>query len=128
MTESRTYRITEAARLAGITVRTLHHYDAIGLLVPRRTAAGYRLYSVRDLLRLQQIVIQRSLGFSLEQIRRWLDDPEFDHERALMHQRAVLLEDVHERFAKTLDAEHAGLAVFLAAAIRLNAERAVGAS
>jgi MerR family transcriptional regulator, thiopeptide resistance regulator len=86
-----TYQVSEVAELSGVSVRALHHYDAIGLLVPRgRSAAGYRLYDKRDLLRLQQIVIGRTLGLSLEAIRRSLDDPQFDRRRALTEQRAAL--------------------------------------
>ena len=86
-------RVSEVARLAGVTVRTLHHYDAIGLLVPsRRSAKGYRLYTDDDLLRLQQIVIGRALGMSLERIRRTLDDPDFELAEALREQRALLVE------------------------------------
>ena len=81
----------EVARIAGVSVRTLHHYDAIGLLVPRtRTGAGYRLYTESDLLRLQQILIGRELGLSLEEIRRSLDDPRFDRQAALRDQRERL--------------------------------------
>ena len=71
MTRTRTYQVKDVARLTGVSVRTLHHYDAIGLLVPGgRTAAGYRLYTDADLLRLQQILIGRELGLPLEDIRR----------------------------------------------------------
>ena len=88
MTRLRTYQVKDVARLAGVSVRTLHHYDSIGLLVPRtRTAAGYRLYTDSDLLRLQQILIGRELGLSLEEIRRSLDDPRFDQKVALLDQR-----------------------------------------
>ncbi len=63
------YRAHEFAELAGITVRTLHHYDRLGLLKPkRRTAAGYRLYEDRDLERLEQVVALKYLGMSLRQI------------------------------------------------------------
>lgn len=79
------------AQLAGVTVRTLHHYDAIGLLSPkRRSAKGYRLYGADDLLRLQQILIRRELGMSLEQIGRALDEPGFDMRTALLEQRNQL--------------------------------------
>ena len=65
--------IGEAARIAGVTVRTLHHYDDIGLLVPsERSAAGYRLYAAGDLERLQQILLYRELDLPLEAIRRLL--------------------------------------------------------
>jgi len=60
-----------AAR-AGISVRTLHHYDRLGLLRPRRTAAGYRLYSERDFVRLQQIVTLKFIGLPLTEIREFL--------------------------------------------------------
>ena len=97
MTRSRTYQVKDAARLAGISVRTLHHYDSIGLLIPgARTAAGYRLYTDADLLRLQQILIGRELGLSLEEIRRALDDPRFDRKAALLDQRERLRERVQQ--------------------------------
>jgi MerR family transcriptional regulator, thiopeptide resistance regulator len=88
---SRTYQVKDVARLAGVSIRTLHHYDSIGLLVPgTRTAAGYRLYTEADLFRLQQILIGRELGLSLEEIRRSLDDPRFDRKAALLDQRERL--------------------------------------
>ncbi|MGB1014556.1 MAG: MerR family transcriptional regulator, partial [Nannocystaceae bacterium] len=72
------YRVGELAQLAGISVRALHHYDAIGLLCPKaRSAAGYRLYDAEDLLRLQQIMIRRELGLTLEQIRATIDASDF---------------------------------------------------
>ena len=87
------YTVRELARLAGVTVRTLHHYDQIGLLKPSsRTAAGYRLYEQDDLLRLQQILFFRELDFPLEDIRRILDHPEFDRVKALERHRRMLLE------------------------------------
>ena len=83
--------------MAGVSVRTLHHYDAIGLLVPRiRTDARYRLYTDADLLRLQQILIGRELGLSLEEIGRSLDDPGFDRRIALIDQRERLRERVQQ--------------------------------
>lgn len=91
MKQRRTYQVKEVARIAGVSVRALHHYDDIGLLAPTaRTGAGYRLYDDDDLLRLQQILIGRELGLSLEQIRRSLDDPRFDRRRALLAQRDEL--------------------------------------
>jgi DNA-binding transcriptional MerR regulator len=89
--ERRTYQVKDVARLAGVSIRTLHHYDKIRLLVPRsRSSAGYRLYNATDLLRLQQILIGRELGLSLEEIRRSLDDPRFDRRKALLAQREQL--------------------------------------
>ena len=91
MAVRRTYQVKEVARLSGLTIRALHHYDSLGLLVPSaRSAAGYRLYDDDDLLRLQQILIGRELGLSLEAIRRSLDDPAFDRKQALLAQRGVL--------------------------------------
>jgi DNA-binding transcriptional MerR regulator len=96
----RTYRVKDIARLAGVSIRTLHHYDSIGLLVPgARTAAGYRLYTDADLLRLQQILIGRELGLSLEDIRRSLDDPRFDRRRSLVEQRERLRERARQTAA-----------------------------
>ena len=84
--------------MARVSVRTLHYYDEIGLLVPTaRTDAGYRLYTDEDLLRLQQILIGRELGLSLEDIRRSLDDPSFDSRQALLAQKGQL----QERAAQT---------------------------
>lgn len=109
MAALRTYRIAEVAALAGVTVRALHHYDEIGLLTPSiRSKAGYRLYTERDLLRLQQIMIQRELGLPLEHIRRVLDDPTFDLRAALLAQKTAL----EQRAAQTralLDAVNAAL-------------------
>lgn len=91
VTRSRTYQVKDVARFAGISVRTLHHYDSIGLLVPGAwTAAGYRLYTDSDLVRLQHILIGRDFGLSLEEIRRSLDDPDFDQKAALLDHRARL--------------------------------------
>ena len=97
VTRSRTFQVKDVARIAGVSVRTLHHYDAIGLLAPQlRTAAGYRVYTDADLLRLQQILIGRELGLSLEEIRRSLDDPGFDRMAALFDQRERLRERVQQ--------------------------------
>ena len=98
MKPRRTFHVKEVAALANVSVRALHHYDEIGLLVPKgRSQAGYRLYDETDLLRLQQIAIGRALGLPLEVIRRGLDDPEFDQRKALLAQRQQL----HERNQQT---------------------------
>jgi len=71
-------KVGELARRTGLTVRTLHHYDEIGLLKPSlHTAAGHRLYTAADVARLQQVLSLRLLGFSLEQVRDCLDRPGF---------------------------------------------------
>ena len=85
------YTVHQLANMAGISVRTLHHYDHIGLLKPpARTAAGYRLYRTEDLFRLQQILLYRELDLPLEEIRRILDDPGFDPVQALAQHRRTL--------------------------------------
>jgi MerR family transcriptional regulator, thiopeptide resistance regulator len=71
-------KVGELARRTGLTVRTLHHYDAIGLLKPSlHTEAGYRLYTAGDITRLQQVLSLRQLGFSLDEIRDCLGRPAF---------------------------------------------------
>jgi DNA-binding transcriptional MerR regulator len=80
--------VGEVSALVGITVRTLHHYDERGLLSPSgRTDSGYRLYSERDLERLQEILGWRALGFSLHEIGERLDDVGHDQVSALRTQR-----------------------------------------
>jgi MerR family transcriptional regulator, thiopeptide resistance regulator len=81
-----TYSVRQVAAFAGVTVRTLHHYDRTGLLKPGgRSRAGYRLYDDADLARLQQILFYRELGFSLDEIATVLTDPQAN---ALEHLRA----------------------------------------
>ncbi|MFC4148147.1 MerR family transcriptional regulator [Micromonospora mangrovi] len=85
------YTVGQVARAAGVTVRTLHHYDEIGLLSPRgRTAAGYRRYDDADLERLQLIRAYRELGFPLEEIAAILDDPDGDPLPHLRRQHELL--------------------------------------
>ena len=67
--------VGELSRISGVTVRTLHHYDEIGLVAPsQRTSANYRLYSEDDVLRLQQVLVFRELGMPLDEIATLLDD------------------------------------------------------
>ena len=87
------YTVKQVAKLAGVSVRTLHHYDAIGLLKPAAVSpAGYRLYSDADLERLQQVLFFRELGFSLRDIVRVLSSPDFDRREALAMHRRLLVE------------------------------------
>ena len=97
------YTVRQLASMAGVSVRTLHHYDHIGLLRPSaRTAAGYRLYGTEDLLRLQQILLFKELDLPLAEIRRILDDSGFDPVRALAQHRRTL-ELRAERLARLLN-------------------------
>jgi MerR family transcriptional regulator, thiopeptide resistance regulator len=71
-------KVGELARRTGLTIRTLHHYDEIGLLKPSlHTEAGHRLYTAKDIARLQQVISLRQLGFSLEEVRDCLTRPDF---------------------------------------------------
>ena len=83
--------VRQLARVAGVSVRTLHHYDAIGLLKPSSySAAGYRLYSEAAVVLLQQILFFRELGFSLSDTRNIMSRPGFDVREALESHRALL--------------------------------------
>lgn len=83
--------VKEVSALSGISIRTLHHYDAIGLLKPSAvTAAGYRLYDERALQRLHNILLLRQLQFPLKQIRQILDAPGYDPLPALEQQICLL--------------------------------------
>ncbi|WDQ34465.1 MerR family transcriptional regulator [Paenibacillus marchantiae] len=86
-------KVKEVAELVGISVRTLHHYDEIGLLTPDEvTSAGYRLYSDANLEMLQQILFFKELDFSLKDIKEITNNPSFDREEALNMHRRILLE------------------------------------
>ena len=86
----RTYRIREFAQLAGVTVRTLHHYDRLGLLKPRRTQTGYRAYDSQDLEILEQIVALKFIGLSLDEIKPLLRKNRTHISTALRAQRTLL--------------------------------------
>ena len=84
--------VNQVSKLSGVSVRTLHHYDAIGLLKPTKiTDAGYRLYGDEALGRLQTILLLRALEFPLKEIQSILDAPDFDAVAA-MEQQVKLLE------------------------------------
>lgn len=102
----RGYTVKQVAKLSGVSVRTLHHYDEIGLLTPGRVGAnGYRDYGRDDLLRLQQILFHRELGFPLDEIRQVLDAPDFDRAAALRRHRARLQAETrrYRRLIMTID-------------------------
>jgi len=97
------WKVSEVAELAGISVRTLHYYDEVGLLQPEYvTDAGYRMYSENDLDRLQQILFFRELDLPLKQIKDILQSPDFDRREALLMHRKMLLEK-RRRLDKVLE-------------------------
>ncbi|MEU6556942.1 MerR family transcriptional regulator [Streptomyces sp. NPDC046915] len=102
------YSVGQVAGFAGVTVRTLHHYDDIGLLTPsERSHAGHRRYGDADLDRLQQILFYRELGFPLDEVAVLLDDPDVDPRAHLRRQHELLTARI-ERLSKMAEAvEHA---------------------
>lgn len=102
--------VGEVARIAHVTVRTLHHYDEIGLVRPSaRTAAGYRLYDDGDLERLQTVLFYRELGFGLDEIQDLMADPGFDRGDALREQRKLLQAET-DRLQRMIEAVDAAIA------------------
>ncbi|HEX7064345.1 MAG TPA: MerR family transcriptional regulator [Bacillales bacterium] len=99
-------KVKEVADLVGISVRTLHHYDEIGLLPPAETTeSGYRLYSESDLETLQQILFFKELGFPLKKIKEVVNSPSFDRREALELHRKILVEKRRrlDRMIETVD-------------------------
>ncbi|MBY8841952.1 MerR family transcriptional regulator [Streptomyces sp. SP2-10] len=102
------YSVGRVAGFAGITVRTLHHYDEIGLLVPsERTHAGHRRYNDADLDRLQQILFYRELGFPLDEVAALLDDPDADPRAHLRRQHELLTARIEKLQKMAAAVEHA---------------------
>ncbi|MFI2202978.1 MerR family transcriptional regulator [Streptomyces sp. NPDC020192] len=102
------YSVGQVAGFAGITVRTLHHYDEIGLLVPgERTHAGHRRYTEADLDRLQQILFYRELGFPLDEVAALLDDPTVDPSAHLRRQHDLLTARIEKLQKMAAAVEHA---------------------
>ena len=108
--------VGQVAAAAGVSVRTLHHWDAVGLLVPSgRTSAGYRTYGPDDLERLRQVLTYRALGFSLEDVRRLLDDPEVDaldhlrRQQTLLADRIAQLQSVAALVSRAVEARSMGI-------------------
>ena len=86
-------KISEVAKLSGVTVRTLHYYDEIGLLKPSKTTeAGYRMYSIEDLEKLQQILFFRELDFPLNEIKEIMVNPKYDKIETLNKHKELLIE------------------------------------
>jgi DNA-binding transcriptional MerR regulator len=97
------FRVQAFADLAGVTVRALHHYDRLGLLRPKRTRAGYRLYGLHDLERLEQIVALKLVGLPLKQVKRVLDRDARALPDVLRAQRGAL-EDKRRRLDQAISA------------------------
>src|ERR1700746_3216572 len=105
-TMTKLYTVKALAKLSGVSVRTLHHYDQIGLLKPACVGAnGYRYYGREEMLRLQQILFHRELEFPLEAIAAVLARPDFDRMEALRRHRETLAAkaDRYRKLLKTLD-------------------------
>jgi DNA-binding transcriptional MerR regulator len=115
MDESKTYNVGAFAQMAGVTVRTLHFYDEAGLLKPSRAGSSQRRqYYQADLLRLQQILTLKRLGFSLQEIEGLLDSPTYNVSQSLRIQRDALaqqigqLQSAYFALSKTLETLDAG--------------------
>ncbi|HVR97334.1 MAG TPA: MerR family transcriptional regulator [Thermoanaerobaculia bacterium] len=92
------WKVGELAKRTGVSVRTLHHYEEVGLLSPsHRSEAGYRLYAEADVERLQQVLTLKTLGFPLEEIRDFLNRPEVTPDRVLQIQIVHLREQIELR-------------------------------
>ena len=86
--------VGEVAAAVGVSVRALHHWDAVGLVVPHKDANGYRSYRPADLARLQQVLTYRELGFGLEEVKDLLDDPDVDALAHLRRQQQLLADRI----------------------------------
>ena len=97
MTASKVYTVSQLSKLAGISVRTLHYYDQIGLLKAiRREDNGFREYTDNHVVQLQQILLYRELDFSIEKIRKILTCDRYDLLDAFEDQKLMLLERIHQ--------------------------------
>ena len=105
-------QIKEFAELTGVSVRTLHYYDEIGLLKPSEVDAqnGYRFYDEKSLERMQEILFYRELDFSLKTISEILSSPDYDKQQALSRQRKLLLakKERLEQLIKAIDCVEKG--------------------
>ena len=105
-------QIKEFAEFTGVSVRTLHYYDEIGLLKPASVDkfTGYRFYDEKSLLRMQEILFYRELDFSLKSIDKILSSPNYDKEKALTEQKKLLLikKERLERLISAIDRAEKG--------------------
>ena len=106
------WKVGELARRTGISIRTLHYYDEIGLLMPsHHTESGHRLYTERDVARLQQVLSLRELGLSLEDVRACLNRPDFEARRVIRMHLSRLREQIElqQRLCRKLEVIEARL-------------------
>ena len=97
------YSVKQVSKMAGVTIKTLHHYDKIGLLSPaHRSDKNYRYYGKEELYRLQQIMFYKELDFSLQDIKAILSDPEFEVLKALESHKQALQQKA-DRFKVLLE-------------------------
>ena len=108
--------IGATARLAGLTVRTLHHYDDIGLVSPsQRTTSGYRLYGRQQIERLREVLFPREIGMALDDIQQVMDEPNHQRQEALGKQRRLLIAKAEQLLAtvelidRTLEVDGKGI-------------------
>ncbi|AUW97243.1 MerR family transcriptional regulator [Streptococcus pluranimalium] len=105
------YLIKEAAQISGVTIRTLHHYDQIGLLKADKSENGYRYYTNEDIEKIKIIRYYRFLGFSLEKIRKIMNEKDFDSIKVLQSQLEMLADEKNkilvlmENIQRTIDAK-----------------------
>ncbi|WP_243225596.1 MerR family transcriptional regulator [Microbacterium sp. CIAB417] len=108
--------VGEVASMVGVSVRTLHHWDNVGLMRPEsRTTSGYRAYSAADVARVHRVLVYQELGFGLTQIAAILDDPTVDESAQLREQRGLLedrirrLRQMADAIDRVLDSQAAGI-------------------
>ncbi|KIO69446.1 hypothetical protein B4064_1206 [Caldibacillus thermoamylovorans] len=100
------YEGNRSVRIGWCYIRTIHHYDQIGLLTPKEiTDSGYRLYSEENLETLQQILFFKELGFTLKEIKKFINSPSFNRQEALILQRKMLIEKRNkvDKMIETID-------------------------
>lgn len=108
MNAKQLYQVREFANMAGVTVRTLQYYDRIGVLEPSdKTDANHRLYARNDLLKLQQILTLKQLGFTLKEIKQMIHHPEYDLRGALESQKQALDAQIQQLQEVSTAMEHA---------------------
>lgn len=93
--QNKTWKVGELSKLAGLTIRTLHHYDEIGLLRPAfRTDTGHRLYTEDDIIKLEQVMSLKELDFSLEEIKEFFENPEYNPKEVIEMQLERLSQEI----------------------------------